>query len=113
MRRHFQYALVLKDFNVKNFIKSFEYFASNFGAGLCFEGKPALMTFCHCPYKTCYKNGDCKSCKFDNSLEYISQDDRHYNIRRIKLNSCIFELVDSDTKIGDNFPKFIDLRWQS
>lgn len=103
-------ALALNNLNVKTFVKSFESFASSFDKGISFEGNVALMTFCHCPYKTCCGNTSCKECRFDDSLKYISKDKSQYNIRRIKLKTCIFELVDCNKITGADKAKFIDLR---
>ena len=54
------------------------------------------MTFCHCPYKTTYKNKDCSECNFNDKLTYSSQNGKEYNIRRIKTKTCTFELVSSE-----------------
>lgn len=102
---------VLNDLGVKIFVKSFEGFANNFKLGLTYCGKPALMTFCHCPYKTTYKNTDCKECKFDNLLTYKSQSGKEFKIRRTKISSCIFELVNDEILNKDKEKNvFIDLR---
>lgn len=86
-------AKVLNEFGVKIFVKSFENFADEFCMGLTYCGKPDLMTFCHCPYKTSYKNEDCSECKFNNKLTYKTQNGKEYKIRRTKINNCYFELV--------------------
>ena len=91
----------LKDLGIKTFVKSFENFASNFNLGLTYSGKPALMTFCHCPYKTTYKNKDCRECNFNDKLTYYSQNGKEYSIRRIKVKTCTFELI-SNERINDN-----------
>ena len=74
-----------------------------------YSGKPALMTFCHCPYKETFKN-ECTNCKFNDKLSYTNQSGKTFKIRRIKLANCYFELL-ADKKI-ENFGKlnFIDLR---
>ncbi|MBQ9792160.1 MAG: U32 family peptidase [Clostridia bacterium] len=86
-------AKFLNDIGVKFYVKSFENFASEFNLGLTYCGRPDLMTFCHCPYKTNYKNKDCSECKFNGRLTYTSQNGKEYKIRRIKVNNCYFELV--------------------
>lgn len=67
-----------------------------------YTGRPTLMTFAHCPYKTLYNN-DCTECKCNDSLKLRDNKDA-YNIRRIKIADCYFELVDSRPlpATGDN-----------
>lgn len=104
-------AKVLNDFNIKYFVKSFEGFASNFNKGIAFEGKPALMTFCHCPYKTIYQNSLCKDCRFTNTLKYKNEAGEEFEIRRTKIHFCTFELVDTKPILQYNkSPKYINLR---
>lgn len=104
-------AKVLDEFNIKCFVKSFEHFASDFDKGLNFEGKPALMTFCHCPYKTIYQNSLCKDCKFTNSLKLKNDSQEEFKIRRKKIDFCTFELVDTKPILNYNVsPKYVDLR---
>lgn len=94
-------AFTLNLFNIKVFVKSFENFAEEFNKGLTYCGKPALMTYAHCPYKTTYGNDKCSECKFNNNLTYVSQNGREYKIRRILVKNCTFELV-NDTEINAN-----------
>lgn len=104
-------AKVLSEFNIKYFVKSFEHFACDFNKGLAFEGKPALMTFCHCPYKTIYQNSLCSECKFTGSLTYKNDAGEEFSIRRKKIHFCTFELVDTKPILQYNkVPKYIDLR---
>lgn len=104
-------ALALKQLGIKTFVKSFEDFACDFDKGLTYEGRPALMTFCHCPYKTVYKNDSCLNCKYTGSLTYKDDSQNRFEIRRVKIENCNFELVDNMI-INQNFygNKFIDLR---
>ena len=104
-------AKVLEEFNIKCFVKSFEHFTFNFDKGLSFVGKPALMTFCHCPYKTIYQNSLCKDCKFTNSLKLKNDSQEEFKIRRTKIDFCTFELVDTKPILNYNVdPKYVDLR---
>ena len=86
-------AKFLNEIGVKTFVKSFEDFASEFNLGLTYCGRPDLMTFCHCPYKTNYKNESCEDCKFNNSLSYKAQNGKEYKIRRTKINNCYFQFI--------------------
>lgn len=75
-------------------------------------GKPTVMTFCHCPYKTVYEN-DCANCKYGKTLSYVDANGREYKIRRYQISQCYFELLnDSFIQKMDshNFAKFIDIR---
>ena len=103
----------LKEFNITNFVKSFESFASLLDKGLTYIGAPAVMTFCHCPYKTNFENTSCKECKYNADLTYVADNKRRYKIRRTKIKNCIFELINSskinleNTSFGNYF---LDLR---
>jgi len=87
----------LKDIGVNAFVKSFENFANEFCCGLTFVGKPALMMFCHCPYKTSYNYSSCKDCKFNNNLFYKNQAGREMKILRTKIQNCYFEMLSDQT----------------
>lgn len=103
-------AKVLEDLSVLNFVSSIESFASEFDRGLSYVGKPMVMTFCHCPYKTVKGNNDCKNCKFDNELSF-KNNDREFKVRRIKIKNCYFELVfPREIKTTKKDGRFIDLR---
>ena len=105
--------IALNNLGVKNVVKSFENFAGDFNIGLTFCGKPALMTFCHCPYKTSFGNSDCESCKFTDSLEYKAQNGKIFSVRRCKIKNCVFELVGDEVLNKNQFlndKTFTDLR---
>ncbi|MCH5180681.1 MAG: U32 family peptidase [Erysipelotrichales bacterium] len=76
-------------------------------------GYNTLMNYVHCPFKSVYKC-DCNDCKYHEKLLY--KDDftsNSYQIRRIKLNRCYFELLNSNAinvykKV--NNPAIVDLR---
>lgn len=95
-------------------VLSFEQKPENFSADentfVYAEGTPALMTFCHCPYKTVSGNR-CAECSFDVGLKYTGQSGKTFSIRRTQLSQCYFELL-SPKKIKHNgYPReFIDLR---
>jgi len=55
------------------------------------NGKFPLMTFAHCPYKTIH-NETCKTCKFNDNLEYLADFKEVYKIKRVKADNCYFEL---------------------
>lgn len=77
--------------------------------GITYCGYPALMTYAHCPYKTSYGYNDCKNCKYACGLQYTNERGHSFNIRRIKLNNCYFELV-NDIKLENNGAHMLDLR---
>lgn len=93
-------AQVLFDRGAEAFIKSIESDLNNeLTIGHTYVGKPALMTFCHCPYKTVYDYNACSECDYHNGLFYQAEDGNSYYIRRTQCHSCYFELV-SNEKIG-------------
>lgn len=70
-----------------------------------------LMTFAHCPHKTINQN-TCLNCSFLKNLTYENNGVKH-KIRRYKLSSCYFELLNSN--LINNISKhdynnFIDIR---
>ena len=72
-------------------------------------GKPSLMNFCHCPYKT-HKNSTCAKCSYQESLTLKSQQNQGYLIRRTKLSLCYFELISNIITTPKNQLKCYDLR---
>ncbi len=104
---------LLKDFNINTFVKSFESFASALQNGLTYIGYPAVMTFCHCPYKTNFDNVSCRECKFNNKLILKNDSGKSYKVRRTKIHNCIFELLNNskinlDCNLESGF--YLDLR---
>lgn len=76
------------------------------------KGYPVLMTLTHCPFKMIYNN-TCKDCKHTDNLIYKMQDGRLLKIRRKKIASCYFEVVDSvyiDNKSKHTNRTLIDCR---
>ena len=104
-------AQVLFDRGAESFIKSIETELScELQVGHNYVGKPTLMTFCHCPYKTVYDYDSCKDCDYHDGLYYQAEDNSLYFIRRTQCNSCYFELVFNE-KIGqESGCDVIDLR---
>ncbi len=49
-----------------------------------------LMTLSHCPYKTLFA-GDCAHCCYAAGLT-LSREKRVYNVRRVRMSRCVFEL---------------------
>ena len=104
-------AYALKQFGINSFIKSFESFAKDFDKGVSYQGKPALMTFCHCPYKTVHKNELCKDCKYTGFLTYKDDAENEYKIRRTKIEGCVFELISNHKLNLENGQLvYVDLR---
>lgn len=103
-------AKVLQEMGIFDFVSSIENFASDFDMGMSYEGKPMVMTFCHCPYKTVKGNAECKTCKFDNQLIF-KNGEKEFRVRRLKIKNCYFELVfPYEIKTQKQKTKFIDLR---
>lgn len=74
-------------------------------------GKLALMTFCHCPYKTVFENS-CKNCSFGKTLSYVDSFGSRHDIARYQLSQCYFELLNSE--FFNNIKEqgnFIDIRF--
>ncbi len=93
-------AQVLFDRGAEAFVKSIESDLScELEIGHNYVGKPTLMTFCHCPYKTVYDYNACNDCDFHDGLYYQSEDYNSYYIRRTQCASCYFDLVFNE-KIG-------------
>ena len=55
--------------------------------------KMPYMTIRHCPMKS-NLNANCSNCPYKNGYEYVMQNGRRFKLRRIKMSSCTFELVD-------------------
>ena len=76
------------------------------------KGYPVMMTLTHCPFKMLYNN-TCSNCTFNQNLKYQMQDGRLLKIRRKKVASCYFEVVDSvyiDNKKHHNNRTIVDAR---
>ncbi len=100
----------LEDLGVCDFVSSIENFATEFKYGLSYQGKPPVMTFCHCPYKTVKGNVDCKNCKYDGNLIY-KNGEKEFKIRRIKVKNCYFELTfPYEIKTNKDNNVFVDIR---
>lgn len=80
-----------------------------FKQGKAYNGKVSLMTFAHCPQKTCYNKNCSKDCKFAN-LSYVQENGKTFSIRRTKVSNCYFELVDNKETIFDAKYFCYDLR---
>ena len=87
-------AQFLQNLGIKTFVKSIEHFAEDFNCGCVYCGTPAVMTFCHCPYKTVFENKDCSHCLYQEGMTYNHQG-KTFEIRRTKINKCYFELLSS------------------
>lgn len=88
---------LMKDMGVYDCEQSIEVsWNKEINQGLSSSYPIALMTFTHCPYKTIYKNNDCKNCKFSNDLIFTSQSKDNFKIRRLKLANCYFELISNN-----------------
>ena len=104
-------AKVLEKLGAEAFTKSIEQeLVDELNVGHTFVGKPTLMTFCHCPYKTIYNYNSCKECEFNEGLQIIGEDGKAYKIRRIRNVGCYFELVYNES-IGKKVEPFVlDIR---
>ncbi|MBO5884649.1 MAG: DUF3656 domain-containing protein, partial [Clostridia bacterium] len=80
-----------------------------FKQGKAYNGKVSLMTFAHCPQKTCFNKVCSKDCKFNN-LSYVQENGKVFTIRRTKVSNCYFELVDNKETIFDAKYFCYDLR---
>ncbi len=97
----------MKELGVFDVVQSIE--KAPLGNQLQFCGRPVLMTFTHCPFKTIFDYDSCKSCKFKENLKYIAQNGDQFEIRRTKISNCYFELLGDEIKSNSqNFVK--DLR---
>ncbi len=85
----------LNEFNIKTFIKTVEpSLEFDFEYGLKYNGNVALMTICHCPYKTSYNYTNCNNCKCDGNLKYFGLNNE-YKISRYIVDGCYFELKEN------------------
>lgn len=57
------------------------------------EYKMPYMTLRHCPMKS-NMGASCNNCPYKEGYEYVMQNGRRFNLRRIKMSSCSFELRD-------------------
>ena len=71
-------------------------------------GNKVLMTFTSCPFKTLNSN-DCNSCKYTPKLS-LTSGKNVYAIRRYKLASCYFELIDNYSTPSTSSHVIVDLR---
>ncbi len=93
-----------------DFIKTIEpSLAQHFDLGLSYSGKASLMTFVHCPQKTCFNKQCAKDCAFNN-LTYKSENGKNYEIRRTRIFNCYFELLKYISCNEKHTRKCIDLR---
>ncbi len=83
--------------------------AKDFNEGVSYSGKASLMTFVHCPQKTCFKKQCSKNCIYKN-LIYKSEGGKSYEIRRTKINSCYFELLKNLSSNNKQLRQCTDLR---
>ena len=101
----------LNSFGIKTFIKTVEpSLEFDFEYGLKYNGNVALMTLCHCPYKTAYNYTSCNNCKCDGNLKYFGLNNE-YKINRYIVDGCYFEL--KENKIINSEPKngvIVDIR---
>ena len=88
--------MTLLKFGCENIIWSFEnnYLGKN-GSALV-SGHPALMTLCHCPYKTSHNYKDCTKCHYTEDLHYVDDIGHDYKVNRYMVANCYFELVETN-----------------
>lgn len=104
-------AKVLEKLGAEAFTKSIEQdLVEELNIGHTYVGKPTLMTFCHCPYKTIYNYNSCKECEFNEGLQIIGEDGKAYKIRRIRNVGCYFELVFNESIGTKKEPYVLDIR---
>ncbi|MBQ4558559.1 MAG: U32 family peptidase [Clostridia bacterium] len=103
-------AKYLLDYGFDNFVWSIERENIEESGLTLVSGHPALMTFCHCPFREII-GGNCGNCKYTNGLIYEDEKNNRYRLRRYKLINCYFELYSEEvlnkaTKAG----KILDIR---
>ncbi|MGN0960914.1 MAG: DUF3656 domain-containing protein, partial [Christensenellales bacterium] len=102
----------LSKLGIKEMVSSIEKWCGGIkGTYRMCKGKRVLMTFAHCPFKTLTKL-DCdktSSCGYSGKLDLVG-DNQQYRIRRYKISSCYFELVDSFVENRDSEHQIDDLR---
>lgn len=104
-------AILLKKYGVEECISAIEkWFGSVGGTIKMCNGYRVLMTLAHCPHKTLTRR-DCANgqCGYLGDLVLLGEN-RKYTIRRYKVASCYFELVDSVLEEKDSDRKVDDLR---
>lgn len=95
----------------ENYISSVEnYLFDNVDSCHKYVGNCPLMTLVMCPFiEHCSSN--CKNCKYNSNYKLIMQDGTEFNIRRIKMNDCYFELYQNKKiTIPSGYGYLIDLR---
>ena len=76
----------------------FNFYTANY-LGLPFiqaEGgiyKMPYMTMRHCPMKA-HLNANCNNCPYKEGYEYVMQNGKRFKLRRQKMSTCSFELID-------------------
>lgn len=63
--------------------------------GLDYNGNVALMTLCHCPYKTSHNYKDCSKCSYSDDLHYVDDMGHDYKVNRYMVSNCYFELFET------------------
>lgn len=97
---------------VKQFVSSIEKWCE--GIAGCYKmgkGKRVLMTFAHCPNKTLTK----KNCELASGCGFVGElklkgEGQDYSIRRYRISSCYFELIDGIVENRDIINGIDDLR---
>lgn len=101
---------VLSSIGANGIVKSIENnLSSNLNAGINYYGKPTLMTFAHCPVKTCSSKKCEKNCQY-NSITYIMEDGKKFPIRRTRVAYCYFELIGKIRPLEKNKQFCFDMR---
>lgn len=99
----------LKEIGTIAVVQSIENESTKQSALIGYRGRPALMTFCHCPYKT-KENSTCAQCPYTKDLSLYNQQNKAFKIRRIRLSLCYFELLSNAIYKSDNKYYCLDLR---
>ncbi len=93
-----------------DFIKSCEkQLVYDLKGGVDYSGKVALMTFAHCPQKTCFNKNCEKNCQYK-TMFYKIENGNKFEIRRTKVYGCYFELLKNISSVENANRKCIDLR---
>ncbi len=88
-------AQVLLNLGCENVIWSIEKNPVSDGGSALVSGYPALMTLCHCPIQTVYGT-DCNNCRYHSNLVYQDEKHNRYQLRRLKIKHCYFELLSTE-----------------
>ena len=106
----------MTDLGVKNVVMSLEVGKDYFEYGGEFYyslGYPALMNFVYCPFKEIYGGGEnnCDKCYY-RKMTYTDDKGNEYFIRRVKTDSCRFELLDGrvNSLSKHSMNEYLDLR---